>query len=82
MVLLFADDQLKRLCSEERLAKRRLGASGARKLRARLADLDAAATPSDLVAGRPHPLKGLAKASSPWILMAAAGWCSSRPTNP
>jgi len=35
-----------------------LGKACARKLRSRLADLDAADSVQDLVAGRPHPLKG------------------------
>lgn len=57
MEILFADKNLERLCSEQREAKRRLGGKGARKLRARLADLRAAARVRDLLAGRPHPLK-------------------------
>ena len=35
-----------------------LGADSARKLHARLADLQAADTVSELVVGRPHPLTG------------------------
>ncbi|MDY7093951.1 MAG: killer suppression protein HigA [Acidobacteriota bacterium] len=58
MEILFADKNLRRLCEEERRAKRSLGQAGARKLRARLADLMAASTVRDLVAGRPHALKG------------------------
>jgi proteic killer suppression protein len=58
VVVSFADKRLERLCSEEREATRTLGAPGARKLRARLADLAAAARVTDLVAGRPHALKG------------------------
>jgi toxin HigB-1 len=37
---------------------KKLGDAGARKLRARLADLAAASRVTDLVAGNPHPLKG------------------------
>ncbi len=57
MDVFFADDHLERLCFEERRAKRRLGSKGARKLRTRLAELQAATRVSDLIAGRPHPLK-------------------------
>lgn len=52
----FADNDLERLCSVEREQKKRLGATGSRKLRARLADLMAVSCVSELVAGRPHPL--------------------------
>ncbi len=57
MVIFFENKSLERLCSEEREAKRRLGGKGSRKLRARLADLRAAARVRGLLAGRPHPLK-------------------------
>ncbi len=57
MDILFANDDLETLCSSEREGKRRLGARSAKKLRTRLADLQAAAKVTDLVAGRPHPLK-------------------------
>lgn len=53
-----ADADLEALCTTERLQKKHLGGVGARKLRARLADLAAAGRVTDLVAGRPHPLKG------------------------
>lgn len=52
------DDDIRALCEQQRLAVRRLGAACARKLRSRLADLLAAAHVHELVAGRPHPLKG------------------------
>lgn len=58
MVILFADHKLEQLCNTERTGRKKLGAGGARKLFSRLADLHAAATVDDLVAGRPHPLKG------------------------
>lgn len=38
--------------------QKKLGAPGARKLRARLADLMAATTMTDVKRGSPHPLKG------------------------
>lgn len=54
----FADDDLARLCNNSRLADRRLGRNGAKRLRSRLADLQAAAVVTELVAGNPHPLMG------------------------
>lgn len=56
--ILFLNVPLRRLCEQEKLAVRKLGAESARKLRTRLADLRAAAAVADLVAGRPHPLTG------------------------
>ena len=58
MDILFTGDDLERLCSNRREQNKRLGSKGAKKLRTRLADLMAASTVTDLVAGRPHPLKG------------------------
>ena len=58
MELAFATTSLKELCEQEKLARRELGADSAKKLRARLADLRAAASVTDVVAGRPHPLSG------------------------
>lgn len=52
------DDDLRALCEQQRLAVRELGKPCARKLRSRLADIDAAAHVRELVAGRPHPLVG------------------------
>lgn len=53
----FRDDKLRDLCEKEQVARKKLGDACARKLRSRLADLDAARVVTDLVAGRPHPLK-------------------------
>jgi addiction module HigA family antidote len=58
MDISFASKKLEKLCSDSREAMKVLGADGARKLRTRLADLEAADTVSELVAGRPHPLTG------------------------
>ncbi|MES2178230.1 MAG: killer suppression protein HigA [Gemmatimonadota bacterium] len=58
MDILFGNNDLEALCSTERTQNKRLGAVGAKKLRSRLADLDAVSRVSELVAGRPHPLKG------------------------
>ncbi len=58
MDILFEHQDLEALCKDERRAKRELGAKGFKKLRARLEDLAAAARVTDLVAGRPHPMRG------------------------
>ena len=58
MDILFTDKRLESLCLSQRQMTKQLGGKGARKLRARLADLQAAAAVSQLVAGKPHPLKG------------------------
>jgi toxin HigB-1 len=58
MEITFSDRKLQKLCEQPDIAQKKLGASGARKLRSRLADLLAAETVQELVAGRPHPLKG------------------------
>ena len=54
----FADAKLKKICTDDRAAIKRLGPSGASKLQSRLADLDAATTLGAVVFGRPHPLAG------------------------
>jgi toxin HigB-1 len=58
MRIFFMDENLEALCVQERVAKKRLGAPCAKRLKRRLADLAAAANPTELIAGRPHPLKG------------------------
>ena len=58
MDISFRTRQLRKLCEQRKVAERRLGPDGARKLIARLADLRAAACVADLRAGRPHPLSG------------------------
>ena len=54
----FLTPDLQRLCEQQKIAVRKLGSDSARKLRARLADLAAAASVSGLVTGHPHPLTG------------------------
>jgi proteic killer suppression protein len=49
--------KLETLCRNFRTATRELGPDGAKKLSARWADLEAARTVSELIAGRPHPLE-------------------------
>ncbi|MDF5733590.1 MAG: killer suppression protein HigA, partial [Rhizonema sp. PD38] len=58
MEITFADSKLQNLCEQQNLAKRKLGAECAKKLRTRLADLIGVSCVTELVAGRPHPLKG------------------------
>ena len=58
MQIKFRDSKLQKLCEQQARAQKKLGQAGARKLRTRLADLMAAQSVRELVAGRPHPLKG------------------------
>ena len=61
MEIHFGSTRLRNLCERRALAERRLGPDSARKLRARLSDLEAAVCVAELRAGRPHPLKGARK---------------------
>lgn len=54
--IFYASKEVAAVCSDERRARRDLGANGAKKLAARLSDLASAATVTELVAGHPHPL--------------------------
>lgn len=58
MEIIFGDSKLQKLCEQQAVAQKQLGQVCARKLRLRLADLAAAGSVRELVAGRPHPLKG------------------------
>ncbi|HAU29785.1 MAG TPA: killer suppression protein HigA [Rhodospirillaceae bacterium] len=58
MELSFANAAIEKLCSNEREMKRRYGNDGARKLKTRLSELDAADRVGDLAAGNPHQLTG------------------------
>lgn len=60
MDILFASKDLERLCHDDKIATRALGAVSARKLRARLDDLNAAASLSygPKLPGRFHALTG------------------------
>lgn len=58
MEITFSNAKLQKLCEQQDLAQRKLGKQCARKLRSRLSDLTAATSVQELVAGRPHPLKG------------------------
>ncbi len=56
MVIFYGSEELRKICQEARKAVLALGSAGAKKLHARLSDLDAAARVTDLRAGGPHPL--------------------------
>lgn len=58
MEITFKDKKLRKLCEVQKEAQKKLGAKCARKLRSRLADLIAVEVVTELVSGRPHPLKG------------------------
>ncbi|NLD13744.1 type II toxin-antitoxin system RelE/ParE family toxin [Thiopseudomonas denitrificans] len=58
MEILYASKKWQQLCESRKEAEKKLGTDCARKLRARLADLEAARRVGDLAAGNPHPLKG------------------------
>ena len=49
---------MRSLCEQQGVALKALGKPSARKLCTRLADIAAAANVRELIAGRPHPLKG------------------------
>lgn len=54
----YDNNKLKKLCLTSKAAVKELGTDSARKLRARLADIEAHTNVSELHAGRPHPLRG------------------------
>lgn len=58
MEIHFKDKNVRKLCEKQGDAEKEHGANCARKLRARLSELEAASRVTDLLAGRPHPLKG------------------------
>ena len=53
----YISDELRNLCGQPKLADRKLGQQSARKLQVRLQELFAAQTVTDLINGRPHPLR-------------------------
>ena len=58
MEITFDNRRYQELSEQQTLAQKEFGKVGAHRLRSRLADLAAAKSVRDLVAGRPHPLKG------------------------
>lgn len=72
MKIHFKDKKIRELCEKKAVAEKKLGTDCARKLRARLDDLDAATRVTDLTAGRPHPLKG--DRAGQFAVDLAGGW--------
>ena len=58
MELAFDTKSLRTICESEPHAKRELGPNTAETLKHRLADMHAATSPKDLIAGRPRELAG------------------------
>lgn len=56
MQLSFLDEKHRALCERDELARTELGSDAARQLRNRLADLQAAQSPAELIAGDPQIL--------------------------
>ena len=54
----YKTDKLKKLCLVGKEGDKKLGANSGKKLRTRLADIDAATNVSELISGRPHPYTG------------------------
>lgn len=50
--------KLKKLCLSSKEADKKLGLNSGKKLRTRLADIDAASNVTELIAGRPHSYSG------------------------
>lgn len=63
---------MRELCENSRTAIRELGADSAKKLKIRLAAIEAASSVTSLVAGRPHPLVG--NRMGQYALDLAGGW--------
>lgn len=72
MEIKFKNKQLRELCEKRSVAVKKLGEVCARKLQTRLADISAALRVTDLVSGKPHPLKG--DRLGQFALDLAGGW--------
>lgn len=72
MKILFANKKVRKLCENQREAEKQLGSQCARKLRARLSDIEAASRVTELVVGSPHSLKG--NRYGQFALNLAGGW--------
>ena len=72
MEIRFKDKKIQELCQKQAVAIRKLGDPCARKLRARLQDLESARTVKELPIGNPHPLKG--DRSGECAINLAGGW--------
>lgn len=58
MEIRYKDKKVRKLCETQEFAIKKLGSDCAHKLKVRLSALEAATCITDLVAGKPHPLKG------------------------
>src|ERR1700722_17614249 len=58
MEIRYSTPELQKLCEQQKQMQKKLGAICAKKLRNRLEDIASVLNVSELVAGRPHPLKG------------------------
>ena len=58
MDITYFDNELEKICNDFRYSQKVLGSDGVHKLKQRLADILAAESVTDLIAGHPHPLKG------------------------
>lgn len=72
MEIRFRDKKVRLLCESRGAAVKKLGDACARKLRARLDDLEHAANVAELVAGNPHPLTG--DRAGEYAVNLAGGW--------
>lgn len=72
MEIRFRDKSLSEICQKRAVANKKLGDISARKLRARISDLEAAERVTDLQAGNPHPLKGDRRGQ--FALELSGGW--------
>lgn len=71
MVLAFASKSLREICEAEEQAVRRFGKKVTESLKHRLADLEAASTVDDVIAGRPR----LQNPSGNHVIRLAGGFC-------
>lgn len=53
----FINDKIRALCKDQKIMKKKLGSTCAKKLLERLEGLISASNVSELLAGRPHPLR-------------------------
>lgn len=72
MQISFADKRVRQLCENVSKASKKLGPDNTKKLHRRLSEIEAALCVSDLIAGRPHPLKG--DRDGCFALDLAGGW--------
>ncbi len=54
----YGNKKVRQLCEKSAVAEKKLGSACARKLRARLSDLETVKNVRELATGNPHPLKG------------------------